>query len=247
MIAVIVTDGDVLDQCRRHLELGQQIDEAGLRRVRRRTGRIPGVPHHVVITVPDQVATECQLHFESVVGVTVGKRADIRRRRAGPTVEAGQRDGWRRLRARRRRSGRECGRCKGNEGEQAFHVFISSGVVGAIGACPQPRRMLAGAETTGVPSSHSNATRIASTSTSSAMSRRRSSPSSTPALAKWSAMSSRNRSTSRGTCVPGAAGTRIGAPVRSLLNGTTRRGEVRFTVCGSDGRRSIRRFKLRFP
>ena len=88
VVAVIMADADVLHLCGRDLELREKIGEARLGRRGRGPDGVAGVPDHVVVAVPDQVAAERELHLEAVVGVCVGESlADVRRRGVGAALK----------------------------------------------------------------------------------------------------------------------------------------------------------------
>src|SRR5678815_6000599 len=84
VVAVVMTDGDVLDLLELDAELREEIREARLRRGRRVPRWITRVPHEIVVPVSHEVATERQLDLEPVVGVGVREsQADIGRRAVG--------------------------------------------------------------------------------------------------------------------------------------------------------------------
>jgi len=100
---MIVADADILDVFGLHLELGELFDEALLRRPLARALPEAGIPHHVVVTMLDQVAAENELEFQALEVICVGKaqagtrtRADIRRTTGRAAFEARERHLWRR-------------------------------------------------------------------------------------------------------------------------------------------------------
>src|SRR5258708_7814769 len=98
---MIMGDADILDVFGLSLQLGEQFDDTLLRRRGSRTLPEAGIPHHVVVTVLDQIAAENKLNFEAVVGVGVAEaQADVRWGSAGAAVEARERHFGRRLRQR---------------------------------------------------------------------------------------------------------------------------------------------------
>ena len=96
VVAVIMTDADVLHVIGRELELREQVHEARLRCGGRVPDRVPRVPHEIVVTVANQVAADGQLYLEAVVRIRIGESTHVGGGGVRAAVQARQRDrDWR--------------------------------------------------------------------------------------------------------------------------------------------------------
>jgi hypothetical protein len=83
VVAVIVADADIFDLVGLEIDLGQEIDQAHLRRDIGRRHGMARVPQQIFVSVLDEIATEDELKFQIAVSISVRETLVDGHRRLG--------------------------------------------------------------------------------------------------------------------------------------------------------------------